>query len=234
MTSDNTTKTWIACRDCGVAHLLTSQPRGILPRDELDNAVTAFLDNHRGHTLTTLRATSDSPLVCDRPLWDPLTRVSVQASDGQTDYVVTSERPSLDQERRYRVRPGRLPPRLVQVGLVTDEAWTTLCENFAGWVEGNVLTQLFEAVRGLAASIPPTAVEPSFDDPNDPQVGYANWPEPYLVQLVELGRRWLPPSCRAAWNSFVREHTAAHGALGLCIRFQSPGRGPRVEVPAPL
>lgn len=224
MASDTTTKTWIACRDCGTAYLLASQPPGLLPNEELREAVAAFLDNHRGHLLTTLHATAESFMVSDRPLWDPLARVFIQATDGQTDYVITADRTSLDQERQYRAREGRLAPQIVEVSLLTEEAWAALCEAFGASVETTVLAQLLEAGRELAARIPPTALEPSFDDPDDPNVRYADWPEPYLSQLVQLGLQRLPAAQHMAWASFVRQRAVAHGALALriCSRPYNP------------
>ncbi len=234
MVKRDTARTWIACRQCGVAQPLpnSASPGPVL--QEMEQAATSFLDAHSKHLLITLFRVEEAPVLADRPLWDPTARVTVQATDGQTDYLITAERPSVEEQRTYHVCEGRLPPVQVEIELVTTEFRSALRKVFGTQTEAAALQRLEAAVQNLVASMDPTLLESAFDDPDHPSVQYADWPDPYRTDLCLLGRRFLPECVAPAWQRFVDEQAVAHGALALkkVARIQRSSEGR--SLPAPL
>lgn len=209
------TRTWMACRDCGVAQALPGPGAVEIARAELEQAIVAFCDAHAGHVLTTVRAKEEEPPLADRPLWHPMARVSYSVTDGQRDYVLTARRQSLDEERIYEIREGRLPEIRFAVEVSSSEVASALRAAFGSSVAPALLAELVKAVHELAREIEPRSLETAFDDAEDPSIQYADWPESYRGALLATGERILPRSLHDAWRHFVHEQALAHKALAL-------------------
>jgi hypothetical protein len=105
--------TWLFCRDCLIAHRASDADRAPMfgqdgsaqPVDDLQT----FLRTHEEHAIGALTRTSDRESR-SHPRWDPMIRVTVEATDGESSFVIVSGRNDVGSPRRFVVRPGRLVP----------------------------------------------------------------------------------------------------------------------------
>jgi len=186
---------FLYCADCSSAHRISQSDRSAIylddgtatPADDLRR----FLGAHVEHSFRLLRRSSDAEML-SHARWDPMCRVAWEASDGETDYVVTFGRTDLGSPRQYAIVPGRLTLEYERVTLdagalrrVIDEA---LYPHAAPTTK---IEPVVEFCQRAVAAIPSDRFEPIDEERDDPSVQLACLPPAVLEALLgEVRRRF--------------------------------------------
>ena len=193
--------TWLFCRECLTAHRLSdADQRPIFasdgtatPADDL----RGYLRAHDGHPLGALARSSDRESR-SHPRWDPMIRITVEATDGETRYVIVSERADVTSPRHYVVRPGRLVA--VEERAMLDEALLRDAVDdalFPYAAPESLLDALLERVRVLIERTPIDDFDLVDEDRHDPTIELAGLP-PTVVEPLRLALLELFPRAEAA------------------------------------
>jgi hypothetical protein len=212
-------RVWICCRLCAEAHLLRTSVDAWLPKEEEhQQAVVEFLEAHAHHPVTQLVPTSPGRSVYSGPLWDPRTVFLIEVTDGREVYVLEALRSDVGAPRRYRLRTGRLPQPCTLIAMDTALALRALQAEFGSAVPVATAQRLVECAADVLTRISPVTIDPAFDDANDPDLAFADWPDAAIEALVVVGRKMLSPSLHQRWQTFLREQCRATGAWAIQVR----------------
>ena len=193
--------TWLFCRECLTAHRLSdADQRPIFANDGTATPaddLRGYLRAHDGHALGALARSSDRESR-SHPRWDPMIRVTVEATDGETSYVIVSERTDVMSPRRYVVRPGRLV--VVEERAMLDDALLRDAVDdalFPYAAPESLLDALLERVQVLVERTPVDDFDLVDEDRHDPTVELAGLP-PSVVDPLRLALLELFPRAEAA------------------------------------
>ena len=193
--------TWLFCRECFLAHRVSDADRaptyssdGVShPVDDLQG----FLRAHEGHPIGALARASDRESR-SHPRWDPMIRMMIEATDGESPFVIVSERQDVGSPRRYVVRPGRLV--VVEESVSVDESLlrdTVDDALFPYAAPASLLDALLERVRTLVERTPIDEFELVDEDRHDPTVELAGLPSA-VVDPLGIALQQLFPRAEAA------------------------------------
>jgi hypothetical protein len=186
---------FLYCTDCSSAHRISHSDRSAVyldngtatPADDLQR----FLDAHLEHRFRLLRRSSDSEML-SHARWDPMCRVAWEASDGESDFVVTFGRTDLGSPRQYAIVPGRLILEYESVALdaealrrVVDEAL------YPHAAPATKIDSVVELCQRAVAALPSDRFEPIDEERDDPSVQLACLPPTVVEALLgEVRRRF--------------------------------------------
>jgi hypothetical protein len=186
--------TWLFCRECLVAHRVSDADRA--PAYDADGTaqpvddLQTFLRAHQEHPIGALTRTSDRESR-SHPRWDPMIRVAIEATDGESSFVVVSARHELGSARHSVVRPGRLIP--IEEVAVLDEALLRDAVDdalFPYAAPASLLDGFIDRVRTLIERTPLDDFELVDEDRLDPTIELAGLPasiiEPLRAALLQL------------------------------------------------
>jgi hypothetical protein len=213
---------FIGCRSCGQ---LLPLPHGdtegcAVAQEEAAAAHDEFRHCHAAHdTAEFIR--EGSTLLADRPLWDPLARVTFEITDGARVYLVTAERSDIDEPRTYRFTAGRLTETATAVDVAAHDLERALDREFYPLAlrrakVDRLLRVLQDIVRH--ARLDDLDLDDAFDDVSDPAVSIAPLPEPLFDELVRRCTEIFEPSELDRVLRFLEFHRSGGGLLTLRVR----------------
>ena len=210
------TKTFLACHDCGLL-----QPIASAAADEVAAAFAEahaeFVERHAAHRLGWLtRLGTDT--YADRPLWDPMSGTSFEASDGDRIYVVTTTRAAIDAPRVYHFRPGGLEVN-TRVQLDAQDLRRGLdLEFFPHALRPTKLDRFLSVLREVIRQITPDELTIAFDAADDPSVSVAPLPDERYRELVTRCADIFDPGELPRVSKFLQDNREADGLLALRVR----------------
>lgn len=212
---------YLACRRC--QRLQPYPPAAAAGDDDAAQAAReafeAFAAAHAGHFCVTLWRLDEAPTHADRPLWDPLHTVSFGVTDGQHGYVVTAGRATLDEPRVYRFRPGAITTTPAAVTVADDLLARGLDRAlFPHALRPSTLARFVDAVRDVVAGLDPAALEPAFDDPDDPTVTIARLPDAAFAHLLARCAAIFDAADWPRVRAFLESNRGEDGLLALRLR----------------
>ena len=188
--------TFLFCRACRIAHRIDEADRAPLYAvDGASRAVDdrqAFLRAHQDHAIGALTRSSERE-IRSRPRWDPMVRTTCEATDGESSWIVVSEREEVGGPRRHWVRPGRLVVAEESVsldeGLLREAVDDAL---FPYAAPASLLDEVVARVRAMVERTLPDAYEFVAEDRRDPTVELAGLPTPIVEAFRRLVESALP------------------------------------------
>jgi len=225
--SEEADKSWLGCRLCGVAVVLpASETQRTTTADIDDDLVADFLAAHSGHQVTHLHRADDSHIVASGPLWDPMTTVSLQVTDNRNCFVLTSERRSIEEPRRYRFQPGSLAPLPPLVNIDSRDLRRGLdLEFYPHALRRSLVDRFVSVVLELVRRLDPDELDIAFDDANDPSVSIARLPAHAYASLRARSAEIFPPEDLGRVHKFLDENRFEDGLLALRIRRDAQVEG---------
>ncbi len=211
---------FLACDECGVLQPLVDRrdPRTDEAIKSAIDDVIQFLDDHRTHQLTEC-CRSSPDLAGDGPLWDPMTTLNFEVTDGHTTYVVTASRPSIDEPRTYVFVPGALKVQSSEVGIDDDDIRRGLDMEFHPHaLRSTKLDRFVSALQEVISHINPENLPIVFDAAEDPAVSVARMPDELYEELLNHCVEIFDPWELRRVSNFLRDNREADGLLALRVR----------------
>jgi hypothetical protein len=144
----------------------------VTPQDER----AAFLETHRRHLIELLTQVNGA-FAASGPLWDPLTVLWWEVSNGGGTLVIEGCRPTAGAALSYRSFRGRLRLMAVDVAMPRrDLAAEIDAALFPHVLPEAKLAALVAAAEGVLAGIDAAALEVLHESPTDPGVSFARLP----------------------------------------------------------
>jgi hypothetical protein len=224
---DLSSHTWlIACRDCSVL-----QPAARVISGWADDTAEAwreacfqFFSKHQGHDLAWFARHGDD-VASDRALWDPMATVTFEVTDGQSTYVATGSRTSLEEVRVYRFAPGTLDSTGAVI-LVddTDLRRGLDLEFYPHALRMGKLDRFVGVVREVVGHLNPAELPIAFDDADDPTVSVARMPDQSYEELLARCTEIFDPAEIDTVSRFLRDNRDEDGLLALRVRRELRAR----------
>lgn len=207
---------YLACQTCRHLHPLAAV---VADGDEdAGAALQAFQAEHDGHPLTVVWRES-AALQATGPVWDPMSVMTFPVTDGHASYLVTVERPSIDEPRLYRLIPGELAAMPATVSIEQAHLRRGLDrELYPHAIRPSKLDSFLGAVRAVLARIDADALDTAFDDADDPAVSIARLPDTHYAELIESCTRIFDASELPRVNGFLAANRFEDGLLALRVR----------------
>ena len=213
---------FVGCHTCGellpLAHRDTDG--SVIAREEAAAAHDEFRSRHAAHDPTEF-VRHGSAMLADRPLWDPLVRVTFEITDGVHVYLATAERADIDEPRTYRFIEGRLTETATAVDVDAHDLERALDLEFYPHALRRAKVERF--VRVLQdivrhATLDDLDLDDAFDDVSDPAVSIAPLPEPLFDELVRRCTEIFEPSELDRVLHFLHLQRNGSGLLTLRVR----------------
>jgi len=219
-TTNPTDTRYLACQRC---HRL--QPLAAVAAHADDEAAAAaaealheFRTEHEGHPLTQVWR-DGAALHATGPVWDPMSVMTFAVTDGRASYLVTVERPSIDEPRIYRLVPGELAATPATVSIEHGHLLRGLDrELFPYALRPSKLDRFLGAVRAVLERIDVDELDVAFDDADDPAVSIARLPDVQYAELVESCARIFDAAELPRINGFLAANRFEDGLLALRVR----------------
>lgn len=219
-TTHGTETRYLACHSCR-----RLQPLAAVAAHADDDSATAaaealheFQAEHEGHPLAVVRR-HGAAVRAVGPVWDPLSVMTFTVADDHTTYIVTVERPSIDEPRTYCFVPGELE---CAPGGVTIEHRHLLRgldrELYPHALRPSKLDRFLGAVRSVLERIDVGAIEVAFDDADDPAVSIAPMPDVPYAELLESCTRIFDAAELPRVSGFLAANRREDGLLALRVR----------------
>jgi hypothetical protein len=184
---------FLYCTDCSAAHRISQTDRSPIYLD--DGTLTSaddlqrFLGAHVEHRFRLLRRSSDAEML-SHARWDPMCRVAWEASDGESDFVVTFGRTDLGSPRQYAIFPGRLLVENECVELDAEALRRVIDEAlYPHAAPESKIEPVVELCQRAIATIPSDRFEPVDEERDDPSVQLACLPPSVVEALLGEARR---------------------------------------------
>lgn len=211
---------YLACHSCRRLQPLG----GDAARLDDDSATAAaesrqeFESEHAGHPLAVVRRHGAAVRV-DGPAWDPMSVVTFTVADDHATYVVTADRPSIEEPRIYSFVPGELACAPASVSIEHRHLLRGLDrELFPHVLRTSKLDRFLGAIRSVVERIDIEALDVAFDDADDPAVGIAPMPDTHYAELVENCARIFDPAELPRVSGFLAANRREDGLLALRVR----------------
>jgi hypothetical protein len=213
-----TTQVLLACHDCNVV-LPVLPDGGDLPiDDDRPEAYAAFASDHRAHRTALLRRNGED-CISDHPLWDPMARITFEATDGAQSYIVTAVRVSIEEPRVYHFMRGALQVQGAEVDIDYGDLRRALDLEFYPFaLRPTKVERFLSLVHEVLSRIDPNRLEPSFDFADDPAVSIAVMPEERYQELLARCAEIFDPSELPLVHRFLEDNRDADGLLALRLR----------------
>ena len=208
--------TFIGCLDCRVLEP-AAQPttrRGSPARA----ANTVFLREHFGHHTTRLER-CELNLSSDQRWWNRNSMASFAVTDGQQLYVVTGSRSAASREILYRLRPGTLQPK--ELNLAVDEE--TIRRGLASALfpyrlRATKFRRFMAALQSTIRELSAVQLDPIFEAADDPSVGIVRMPDSAYAELDRLCASLFDPWELPRMQQFLLRDREQEGLLALRVR----------------
>jgi hypothetical protein len=213
---------FVGCRRCGELLPFPHRDSGGSPvaHEEAAAAHDEFRSRHTAHDPTEF-VRHGSALLADRPLWDPLARVTFEITDGVHLYLATAERLCIDEPRTYRFTAGRLTETATALDVDAHDLERALdLEFYPHALRRAKVERLVRVLRDIVhhATLDDLDLDDAFDDVSDPAVSIAPLPEPLFAELVRRCTAIFDPAELDRVLRFLRLHRSGGGVLALRVR----------------
>jgi hypothetical protein len=214
----SSTQVLLACHDCNVLLPVFAAGGEFPADDEAADAYTAFASDHATHYTTLLRR-NGGECIADHPLWDPMARISFEATDGNQVYIVTAARVSIEEPRTYHFMRGALQVQHAEVDIDDGDLRRALDREFFPFALRPTKVERFLSIlHQVLRRIDPNRLELSFDLADDPAVSIAVMPEESYHELLARCAEVFDPSELPIVNRFLEDNRDADGLLALRLR----------------
>ncbi|MBI3785401.1 MAG: hypothetical protein HY270_18570 [Deltaproteobacteria bacterium] len=187
-----------------------------------EDPVAEFLAAHSGHEVAHLSQIDAIRIVASGPLWDPMTTLSVQVTDGLTFFVLITERRSIEEPRRCRFFPGKIAPLRPLINIDTRDLRRGLdLEFYPHLLRRSLVDRFIEVFVDLIHSLDPDELEIAFDDANDPTVSIARLPTHVHEALQARSAEIFPPEDLVRVRKFLDENRFEDGLLALRVHREA-------------
>ena len=205
-----------ACRDCGELHPVPDAPVTFLDDAGGVDPYKEFLARHRTHHIAGFRR-SGAECRTDRPLWDPMARLTFEVTDGDRSYVVSATRRSIEDERVYRFAPGVLD-KVENSEVQIDSRDLRRALFYPPPLRPMKIDRFLSAVDEVISQIDPDELVTAFDDADDPAVSVADMPDGIYNELLARCTDIFDPSEMPRVVTFLCDNRNADGLLALRVR----------------
>ena len=181
-------------------------------------AVHEFQAEHEGHPLAVVRR-HGTAVRSVGPVWDPMSVMTFTVADDHSTYLVTVERPSIDEPRIYRFVPGELECAPGSVSIEHSHLLRGLDrELYPHALRPSKLDSFLGAVRNVLERIDVDALDVAFDDADDPAVSIAPMPDVPYAELLESCARIFDAAELPRVSGFLAANRREDGLLALRVR----------------
>jgi hypothetical protein len=211
---------FLACHDCGVM-----QPVAVFVGNGHDDGVAEaaaawsdFAVTHSSHrTAHVVRHGSETH--ADRQLWDPMSTIRFEVTDGEHVYVVSATRSSIEEPRLYRFVPGTLEVRSSEVALEDEDLRRGLdMEFYPHAIRPSKLDRFLSLVHDMVRHINPEDLAIAFDAADDPSVSIARMPEAVYGELLTRCQDIFDDYELSKVSRFLEDNRNEDGLLVLRVR----------------
>lgn len=217
--SDRPQTTFLGCRDCGVLVPVPLAHPGEFQDDAADTllAISEFFRGHPFHPIAQFTK-CDGETVATRPLWDPMTELRFEISDGTRTFVAHCRRSAVDEPRRFEFRPGRLEIA-TQLGLDFGDLRRSLDLEFHPHaLRPTKVDNLIRLLRERIDHLELATIDIAYDDADDPDVSIAPLPSDTLEAVIRDSAAIFDPWELDKVSRFLRDNSREDGVLALRVR----------------
>jgi hypothetical protein len=214
----SSTQVLLACHDCNVLLPVLAASSQLPVDDEAADAYATFAADHAAHYTALLRR-HGGECIADHPLWDPMARITFEATDGNQLYIVTAARVSIEEPRVYHFMRGALQVQHAEVDIDDGDLRRALDREFFPFALRPTKVERFLSIlHEVLSRIDPNGLEPSFDLADDPDISIAVMPEGSYRELLARCAEVFDPSELPLVNRFLEDNRDADGLLALRLR----------------
>lgn len=218
--ADKPQTSFLACRDCGVLHAILL--RSSVWSDEMVEDALGVCDQfrvaHGDHRIAWFERHGEES-IADHPLWDPMATISFEVTDGDTLYVATSMRESVETERVYRFVQGSLQLRESEIMLDNESLRRALDREFYPHaLRPTKVAGLLSVLCEVVSRIDPANITIAFDEANDPALSIARMPDASYEELLARVAEIFDPWEFSRVIGFLHDNRNEDGVLALRVR----------------
>ena len=210
----------LGCRDCQVLYRVVNDPPPAWdePTEDAIDTHNDFVACHAAHRLARFRRRS-SDSHADGPLWDPMSTIHFEITDGEHTYVATCTRNAVDEPRLYRFAPGALEVCTTEVSIDEADLRRGLDRHFYPHaVRPTKVDRLMAVVHELVRSVDPEDLEIAFAASDDPAVSIARMPDYLYQELVARSTEVFDGWEMSTVGDFLSDNRDDDGLLTLRLR----------------